>query len=284
MNKYSRKRNQWINSSREELLEIAKAYQQKLIEAINEKYIDMLDIEGKNIVFNTRNMLTLSKLSKLLDDIASKQGDALLEWFKNQFETNAEMQKGYFSDIISDIKKAYSKSYDNLFLRYGIINGIFLQESTLFDASRIKEPIKRIKALTIQAIAQGKSYKDFQKSNQKIISPKDKAGVIENHFRTTVYDTFQQVDRSFGNDMALELDLNYAYYSDGLQDTSRQFCIDRVGKVFTRQEILGWHKLNWQGKPSEYDPFTDVGGHNCTHTLDWITYDIAVLMRPDLKK
>lgn len=283
MPNYSKLRKEWINQSRDELLELARDYQKKVLDVVHEQYLDLLDINGKKIVFNQKNMTTLSKLTKILTDLSNIEGDKLLDWFLEQFEKNTDLNKSYFSEIVKNHKKAYDDAYEKLWLRLGVVNGRWIQESTLFDVSRIIDPIKKIKAYTIKAIALGKSYNDFLKDTRRIINPVNAIGVIESHVRTNVYDTFQQVDRTFANDMAIGLDLNYALYSEGLMTTSRQFCIDRVGKVFTRAEIEGWKKLDWQGKPADYDPFVDVGGHNCTHTLDWITEDLAFIMRPDLK-
>lgn len=75
----------------------------------------------------------------------------------------------------------------------------------------------------------------------------------------------------------------YAIYQGGLIQDSRQFCKERNNKVFTKAEIESWKELEWEGKPENYDPFINVGGTGCRHTLDWISIELAVILRPDLK-
>lgn len=50
-------------------------------------------------------------------------------------------------------------------------------------------------------------------------------------------------------------------YSGGLIETSREFCIERDGKVFTLEEIQSWD--NGQGLPAD----VYLGGYNCRHDL-----------------
>jgi len=50
-------------------------------------------------------------------------------------------------------------------------------------------------------------------------------------------------------------------YSGGLIETSREFCIERDGKVFTLEEIQEWD--NGQGLPAD----VYLGGYNCRHDL-----------------
>jgi hypothetical protein len=56
------------------------------------------------------------------------------------------------------------------------------------------------------------------------------------------------------------------YYAGTLMKTSRKFCIDRVGKRYTRGQIEAWQGLKWQGK-APGSVFTVRGGYNCRHRL-----------------
>lgn len=75
----------------------------------------------------------------------------------------------------------------------------------------------------------------------------------------------------------------YAIYSGGLTSDSRPFCEERNGKVYTRAEIETWRDLEWEQKPQNYNPFKDLGGDGCRHKLDWISKQLAEILRPDLK-
>jgi hypothetical protein len=280
MNKWSKERIKWIENSREEFLEIAADYQDALIKAIKDGYLPKLTTKDGKIIFDAKNMATIVQLDNSLKKVANLKGDKLLDWFLEQTERNGQQNKSYFSEIIGKkgIDKAYKAAMELVLLRLGYDGKKFTENGLLYDLSRVSDPIRKIKAQAITAISQGQSFFEFQKSIGSFVTGAEKPGLIENHFRTNAYDTFQQIDRTIGNNMAVSLELNYALYSEGLMTTSRKFCIDRVGKVFSRKEIEGWKKLDWDGKNPNYDPLTDVGGYNCTHTLDWITDDLAKVL------
>lgn len=62
---------------------------------------------------------------------------------------------------------------------------------------------------------------------------------------------------------ASDAGLNYFLYYGNVIETSRQFCIDRAGKVFSEQEIKSWNGMTWRGKSGP--PLTRRGGYNCRH-------------------
>ena len=100
-------------------------------------------------------------------------------------------------------------------------------------------------------------------------------GILQRHWKTNTFDLFQRLDRAIQLEYANELGLNFAIYSGTIIETSREFCIARTGKVFSREQIAGWATLNFSGKPKLYEPFTDCGGHNCRHHLSFVSDTVA---------
>jgi hypothetical protein len=281
MTQYSKLRTEWIDESRTELLNFAKSYQKAMLNAILEQWGPGLQLKDGKFIFSVGNIGKVTELEKLLKSIAGLEGEKLLKWFLNQTQKNALLNLKYFNVIVPDkaplAQKSYTTALEKILMSFGYDGKQFSKNGVLFDLAMTGDPIRKIKAEAIRAISAGQSFKDYLKKMDIFIKgdPK-KEGVIESHFRTNAYDTFQQVDRQIGNQMADALELNNAVYSGTIMETTRAFCKDKVGKVFTRQEILAWSKQDWQGKPSEgYDPIRDVGGYNCTHQLDWISDSMA---------
>jgi hypothetical protein len=79
----------------------------------------------------------------------------------------------------------------------------------------------------------------------------------------------QQVTLKKAEDAGVE---NFLYYGN-LINTSRDFCIARVGKTFTKDEIEAMGSLTWQGKSGP--PLTNRGGYNCRH--HWVPVHIKDL-------
>jgi len=79
---------------------------------------------------------------------------------------------------------------------------------------------------------------------------------------------------------AEDLGIKYFLYYGDIIATSRDFCIDRVGKVFTKEVIDSWNDISWGGKSGP--AFTNRGGYNCRHRWvatrrDWLDDDVEVI-------
>ena len=68
---------------------------------------------------------------------------------------------------------------------------------------------------------------------------------------------------------AEDLGLNYFLYAGGLIKTSREFCIERAGKVFSVAEAKNWDN----GQDLPVIPY--LGGYNCRHTMVFMDLEKA---------
>ena len=250
--------------------------------AVVDWIIQSLDTDDGNIRYTSAN---LSKVAGLYAVMAGSQKSFLdtvlqrvLKWSERIFGAN----ENYFSEFSPP--ESLSEKAQRLTLQtWGydtakkkLIPGGYFEY--LFDN---QETAKRTARLVNQAIIQQTPLKDFQKSFKDIFTGGNGGGgLLERHWKTVSFDLFQRVDRTANLVYADELGLNFAVYSGTLEEDSRPFCITRVNKVFSREEILKWKDLTWAGKPKiGYDPFTDVGGHNCRHHLSWISDSLAATLK-----
>ena len=86
------------------------------------------------------------------------------------------------------------------------------------------------------------------------------------------------------NEYANQLQLNYFIYQGGEIKTTRAFCEERNGNVYTREEGASWNSLQWEGQKEGNNIFIDGGGYNCRHYLDWISYELAKQLRPNIER
>jgi len=79
-------------------------------------------------------------------------------------------------------------------------------------------------------------------------------------------DAIMNFHQAVSHEKARTADLRSYMYYGNIMKTSRPFCIDRAGKVFSRQKIESWNDMPWKGKRGP--AFVYRGGWNCRH--HWI--------------
>lgn len=96
------------------------------------------------------------------------------------------------------------------------------------------------------------------------------ANMLKSHINTLVNDTVYGVTRVFQTFIATQLGIKHWLYAGTLIKTSRAFCTNRVGMVYTTTEVESWANISWAGKiptTNKENIFTLLGGYNCRHTL-----------------
>ncbi len=88
---------------------------------------------------------------------------------------------------------------------------------------------------------------------------------------STIVDTgLSIVGRERINDVAADLGLENFTYIGGVIRGSRDFCIERDGGTYTKEEVESWADEDWDGKIEGTDSetiFSYCGGYNCRHEL-----------------
>lgn len=82
---------------------------------------------------------------------------------------------------------------------------------------------------------------------------------------------------------ATDAGMKYFLYYGNLMATSREFCIERVKKVFSKEVIDSWDETSWGGKSGP--AFTNRGGYNCRHRWvavrkNWLDEETEVIDDP----
>ncbi len=257
--------------------------------AVIDWFVGTIETEGGRVKYTSSNLGKVSGLFRVLARYQKQYQKTMLgevlAWAGNLFGLNS----AYF-DTFEPAGKVESidEAARRLTLqRWGYnVNTKELIPGGYFEALFNNNTVgQKVASLVNQAIAQKMPLAQFQKTFRQVFVGLPGQGMLERHWRTNSFDLYQRIDRTANLVYADRLGLDYAIYSGTLEEDSRPFCIARVNKVFSRPEIKSWENLNFQGKPKVgYDPFVDCGGHNCRHTLSWISDEIAEHLRPELKE
>ena len=110
---------------------------------------------------------------------------------------------------------------------------------------------------------------------KNIVSRLNSSTVQVNNLFTKMSDSIMMVLRLADEAIAEKESLDYAFYAGGLIETSRDFCIARNERIFSKDTILSWNKLSFKGKIEGSNVLITLGGWRCRHYLVWVDKETA---------
>lgn len=302
--RFSRLRSNLLDKLTNELFQLIADAQNELYREIIREFLTRelsFTEEGKirNLVGNYASTHSLDKI--FARTIVKGTGKQLITQVTTGTDLINRINLKYFKLFDKRAVEQLSKEIEGRVLRnFGITeSGKVAPESFLNNVLQSTEPINKVKNLIHQAIATESLITDLEGSLKTSIIDE---GLLRRYMDSTqVTNIYDKYDRQTTREYGMALGLDYAIYQGGTIEDSRDFCIERNGKVFTRDEIkafgtpadkfggytnksAGEFKGKFKPSTKVYDPETDLGGYNCRHHLDWITYELAVILRPELKK
>lgn len=226
-------------------------------------------------------------------NIRSKENDvgfqnAVGSHISDNMEKIQKESEKYFDEFDSSEKSKQErlKAFNTLLSKYADKN--VLKEK--FSDGEVR---RKTRLIMLRGVFQGKTKKQIQSRVKKyLIDDKN----FEEIFTRAIGEIHAQFDRALHLEKAQRLGFRSAIYEGGLIKTSRDFCEERNSKVFTFSEILKFGTKDddyggyineigdFQGKTEIYDPFLDAGGYNCRHFYSFISDDLAIILRPELKE
>lgn len=237
-----------------------------------------LDVQDSRIAFNVSNINQIKVARRAIDNFIGQEGGRIATWIANRMKNLLKFNKFYYKTFIDEsLEKIEDTVTKKTMLRlgYDVSENVLIPNGYLDDIFRNSPIGQQVASEMSRSMAGGMGLKEFQSSFKDAFISESGSGIAERHFKRATFDLFQQYDRQISKEYADELELNYARYSGTIKDTTRSFCKERVGKVFSREEIKKWKDLEFQGKPKNYVPEIDLGGYNCRHSLDWISDELA---------
>lgn len=283
-----KKREQFVNSKAERLEGKVATLQRKLLEMLNAEYFGKFEIDKEgNLIYNQKNIILAQELDEVYDKFNRKFQQGVLKEFGNDLLKVRDYSTPYYRELgftKEQIEKVIEKQ-TYISKAIGITNKGNIRKNSFLDSLQKSSPVKQqLKDHILAGVAGNKGYKDYLYGMRDIIIGKDKGGVIDRYYRQYAYDSFNQVDSAINNDLADNLDLQFAIYEGSVIKTTRKFCKRRAGNVYHVSEIRNWNNLNpWAGAKTPLNVLIDRGGYNCRHFYRWVTKGIAVSMRPELQ-
>lgn len=290
-NKYSDIRDELINTLQDQLGGWLRRLQLRYEDAVFDFLDTNLEVKSGVINNSVKTHTGIRKIDLLERDFYKGQINPFLKRVSRGLVKILVANINYFDEFEKGfnererLRKAEIRLLRELGIRkrdkkYSILKGGWIQ-----DVGDISDAYRQIKYMAIRAARSGQTLVQFRKELKKYLRSNGASlGVIEKHFNTHLYDAYSQFDAIASDEFRKELGYEAARYQGGIIKTSRDFCIERNNEIYHEIEIEEWKKLEFDGKPENYDPIRDRGGYNCRHFFDWIPEQYALILRPDIKK
>ncbi len=227
-----------------------------------------MDTKGNRLQNNRFNISMLNRMR-----------DKFREWLRDA---------GYYEQI-TEFGKSYKTildQADSYFMELGFEGTLTdrdlntLRQITRDDLSFMRSRDKDVLNTTYETIVNGihsrRDWRDLDKALRDLhTDTKEARGLLKRYIGTYSNTAFAAFDRRVMQIKANQFNIDLFLFAGSSLKDSREFCMQRVDKVFTRDEINAWQEQQWQGKKRGGNVWIYLGGYNCTHSLNPISEEMA---------
>lgn len=278
LRKQARARGSILRAAEKGLVTRAGTMQRKLNAYVLNYLLPTLEINPNNTIKSTNaNLKKINKATGLKRFIKKVVNVAMFDFYDQEFNRLTGATEKYFKPF-----EPTAAAQKRILNRGATLTDGFIND--LFDNNQITNAIQQ----TIKnGINSNQNKTDLTALLTDQIKGKEKKfGLVQSYHYQNGYDEFQAYTRTLDDQFSKASDLNYAIYAGGKITTTRKFCDDRNGLVFNRETILTWNHTpeTWVGRKDNNNILIDLGGYNCRHNLDWISYELAKRLDPNIEK
>ena len=242
-----------------------------------EKLVLQMDTKDGILLVTDKNTALLNSIdSRIKDTVFNDEYTQSLTEYIRQYNVQGKLANSYFIELNVGFKEADS------------INTILASQknalSLLGEDAFTQSFITPLSQLLNSSVTTGGSLTDTIDSLREFALGNDEIdGRMVSHVKRIAYDAFTVSDRTYTSAIANSLGLEFYIYRGGKIEDTRDFCNERAGKYFHREEIADWGSGkrccglkypisdSWQGRntlTNRTTIFTLAGGYNCKHSID----------------
>ena len=277
LRKIARKRSKYLRDAESGLLSRSDTMQRKLNAYVLNTLVPSLQMRNNQLTNTASNLNKVNKVSGLKRFMKTVVDLAMLEYYEQQFKGINRLSNQYFNKF-----EPTEATKERIINRGQTITDGFIDE--LFDNNEIVKSIQN--TIRNSIITEQRTTDLKQLLTDQIKGKNDKLGLVSSYHYKNGFDEFQGYSRSLDEQYSKALKLNYAFYAGGKIKTTRDFCQERSGNLYNRETILSWNHTpaNWAGRKPDNNILIDMGGYNCRHDLDWISWELAQQLDPNMER
>lgn len=225
-----------------------------------------LDEQG-NIIQNQANRSILAKSNTYFNKGMGEYYDSLNS-LPNTIANITTQNALYFETVLESFTPSaqYIKSLQTQTV---------LQAESLLANEGIELALKQpITSILNQNINTSAAYSDLVKQLRTFILGNDQVeGTLLRYSKQIVTDTLFNYNRAMQEAVSANSGLEWTQYIGGAMDTSRDFCISKLGGYYPKNEVEKWASQSWAGKrpgTTSSTIFIYAGGYNCRHQIIYV--------------
>ena len=280
LKEFTKKRTKLISSLMSSMQNQIAENQRKVYERILDKFIDKLEKdEDGNVKNNDHNRRLLNEIDEVFKEYNKKEGRQTIELLLQSVTSIMSFNQGYFQALDGNARtlKIMPKVKDFMKGWLGI-KGDVVEPNGYLDKLVSNDPAKiALKNQAMKIVIGQEGFEDAKKQIKTLIDGNQNTmGALEKHHRNFAFDLYSQIDRATSDVIRNDLGFVFAIYEGHVLPTSREFCIEKKGKIFHISEIKKFNPK--EAKPPNYNPITDLGGYGCIDHLNWVSTAMAKAM------
>lgn len=259
----------------------------ELMDAFMELYYKLDKASTGTIEASVKNLNTInafkSQINGILENGAYGEG---ITSYLNSYTSSSHYINDYFGSIVNNFK-SNTKLYDAI-LQANVNTTTNSLLNSGIDAN-FTDPITKVLQ---DMVTGGSNKKEFMETLAANLN--DETGLLNRYIPQVAQDSIMQFNANYTQTVSNDLGLAHYYYKGTKKSTSRQFCINIIGKYFTEENLHKYfnkqNALNsgkgWDGeiKGTNWGNFfINRGGWNCRHMILPISKEVYD-SRPDSSK
>lgn len=238
-------------------------------------FVENLEIEQNIVMLNVSNSSIIENFEKQVCLFREVFTDSFYKGIGVKMLKKTEISSEYYRENLSANTLKYIQNNINLIT--GIIgfntNGDIIEGSYFSKITKNETLRTELLSYIVKYMNSEQNYSLFRKGFYDIMKnykgiKDDMVNDIENYIYDMVSSCIQATNNFYADFLKMT---DYFYYQGDEIETSRQFCRERHGKYFTREEAEEWDKQNWPGKIPGVKFIAQRGGYGCRHTIMWVT-------------
>jgi len=245
--------------------DVTKAQRGLLSEMIS--LLGRLDVSGGALVLSNENLAIVGEISESMQALA-EEGEYIdgVTKFIDEFRIQGDVNNEYFKGLVGS--RFENKEIYDVIIRQSQADATAL----LGEGAIRKEFTEPLKQILTSGVSSEMKFVDLVENLNAFIIGNDKVdGKLLRYSKQVARDAFSVADRRYTKIVADELGIDKFRYSGGTVTDSRDFCVQRVGKTFSKKEVESWGNIpNWQGRipgTNSSNIFELAGGFNCLHSI-----------------